>query len=83
VRWVCTGLDTLSTRLYTPDALVCGPAACVVGFRVGFRVTIYFNGCVCCFVLFMVHVVSHGQVIYYDANRRAILKALVDVGLDP
>jgi hypothetical protein len=54
MRWVCTGFDTLSTRLYTPDALVCGPAACVVGSSVGFRVTIYFIRCVRCSVLFKV-----------------------------
>jgi hypothetical protein len=72
VRWVCTDSDTLSTRLYIPDAPVCGPAACVVGSSVGFRVTIYFIKCVRSFVLFKVPWVHHALVIYDDVNRWTI-----------
>jgi hypothetical protein len=72
VRWVSTDSNTLSTRLYTPDAPVCGPAACMVGSSGGFRLTINFIICERCSVLFKVPWVHHALVIYDDVNRWTI-----------
>jgi hypothetical protein len=76
VRWVSTDSNTLSTRLYTPDALVCGPAACVVGSSGGFRLIIIFINRRRCSVLFKVRMMCYAFIISNDANRRAISKGL-------